>query len=68
MIDPPIGKLLEKSEDRFTLAIFTAKRARQLLDGAPCLAKSCSGKSVTQAVNEIIEDKIKFKRTKKHVK
>lgn len=68
MIDPPIGKLLEKTEDRFTLAILAAKRARQLLEGEPCLAKSGSGKPVTQAVNEIIANRIQFKRTRQRIK
>ncbi len=65
MIEPPMSKLLERTDDRFTLCIFVAKRARQLLDGAKCLADTSPGKPVTIATKEINEGKIKFTRNKK---
>ncbi|WHH58127.1 DNA-directed RNA polymerase subunit omega [Petroclostridium sp. X23] len=68
MIDPPISTLLEKTDDRFTLCIFAAKRARQLIDGAKCLVKVDGGKPVTIAINEIDAGKVKFKRMKRVVK
>ncbi|MGE4284080.1 MAG: DNA-directed RNA polymerase subunit omega [Clostridia bacterium] len=68
MIDPPINELLGKAGDRFTLCIFTAKRARQLLDGAKNLADSDSGKPVTVAINEINKGKITFKKVKSRIK
>ena len=33
MTEPPINELLKKTENRYTLAVETAKRARQLIDG-----------------------------------
>ncbi len=68
MIDPPISKLLKKTDDRFTLCIFAAKRARQLLDGAKYLGGAGSGKPVTLAIKEIDEGKLKFKRTRSGIK
>jgi len=34
MIEPSINSLLEKVDSRYTLVVATAKRARQLTDGA----------------------------------
>ena len=33
MNEPPINDLLKKSENRYTLAVEVAKRARQLVEG-----------------------------------
>ena len=58
MIYPPITELVEKTGSRYTLVIETAKRARQLAQGAEPLVSVDSNKEVTQAVNEIYNDKI----------
>ena len=44
MIDPPINELVKKTGSRYQLVIETAKRARQLVDGAPPLADAESDK------------------------
>lgn len=62
MMYPPMDELLEKVDNRYTLVVETAKRARQLVDGAPKLAKSAIDKPVTIAVREIHEGKIKYER------
>lgn len=68
MIYPPISSLLGKVDSRYTLVVETAKRARQLVDGAHKLTKCSSEKPVTVALNEINEDKITYIRTKSGIK
>ncbi len=58
MIYPPIAELVEKTGSRYALVIETAKRTRQLVDGAPRLSDVETSKDVTIAVNEIYEGKI----------
>ncbi len=60
MIKPELGKLLEKVDCRYTLIIETAQRARQLVDGATPLTEETDPNPVTQAVNEIDQDKITY--------
>ncbi len=68
MIYPPISSLMEKVDSRYTLVVATAKRARQLADGAHKLTKCNSEKPVTVAINEINENKITYVRTKSGIK
>jgi len=65
MIYPSIQTLLKKVDSRYTLVVVTAKRARQLVDGAPKLTKCASDKPVTVAINEIAENNITYVRNKK---
>lgn len=60
MIEPEVGKLLEKADCRYTLIIETAKRARQLVDGAEPLTDDPDVNPVAQAINEIDQDKITY--------
>ena len=60
MIYPPITELVKKTGSRYALVIETAKRTRQLVDGAQKLSDVDTSKDVTVAVNEIYEDKIEF--------
>jgi len=60
MIYPPITELVDKTGSRYTLVIEAAKRARQLVDGAPALSAVKATKEVTVAVNEIYEDKVEI--------
>lgn len=60
MIYPPITELVKKTGSRYTLVIETAKRARQLSQGAVPLTNVDSNKDVTVAVNEVYEGKISF--------
>ena len=68
MINPGLGSLLKKVDSRYTLVVESAKRARQLNDGANKLVDCNSDKVVTIAVNEINEDKITYIRTKSGIK
>jgi DNA-directed RNA polymerase subunit omega len=65
MMKPPISDLLEKVDNRYTLVIATAKRARMLTSGAQPLAVTKSDKDVTIAITEIKEGKIKYRYTRK---
>ena len=58
MIYPPITELVKKTGSRYALVIETAKRTRQLVDGASKLSEVKTSKDVTVAVNEIYENKI----------
>ncbi len=58
MIYPPITELVKKTGSRYSLVIETAKRTRQLVNGAPRLSDVATTKEVTVAVNEIYEGKI----------
>ena len=60
MIYPELGDLLEKVDCRYTLIVETAKRARQLVDGAQPLTENPNENPVSQAVEEIYEDKITY--------
>lgn len=68
MIYPPLSSLLDKVDSRYTLVVATAKRARQISDGAHKLTKCGSEKPVTIALNEINEDRITYARTKSGLK
>jgi len=65
MIKPPISELLKKVDNRYTLVIATAKRARMLTNGAQPLVATKSDKDVTIAITEIKEGKIKYRYTRK---
>lgn len=60
MIYPPITKLVEKTGSRYLLVVETAKRARQLVDGAQAMSDVKTNKEVTVAVNEIYDGKIAY--------
>jgi DNA-directed RNA polymerase subunit omega len=68
MIEPSIGELMKRVDSRYTLVVESAKRARQLSEGAHKLTKCASEKPVTIAVNEIYEDKITYVRTRVGIK
>lgn len=58
MVKPTVKELLTKVDNRFELVVVTAKRARQLADGAPKLADVDEDVPVTIAANEIAEGKV----------
>ncbi len=68
MVNPTMDELLKKVDSKYTLVVLAAKRARQLLDGAELKVSMKSTKNVTNALEEIIEDRIKYERTKEVVK
>ncbi|SKA92443.1 DNA-directed RNA polymerase subunit omega [Caloramator quimbayensis] len=68
MINPPILSLLEKVNDKYSLVVVTAKRARQIIGGQSPLVNINSTKPVTIAINEINEGKINFENVKTGIK
>ena len=62
MIYPEIADLLKKVDCRYTLVVETAKRARQLVDGAQPLTETVNPNPVSQAVEEIFEEKVTYIR------
>lgn len=55
---PPLDELLPKTENRYTLAVLVAKRARQLVDGAQPMINSESPNLVTLASEEVAESAV----------
>jgi DNA-directed RNA polymerase subunit omega len=53
---------MRNMDSRYTLVVATAKRARQITDGAEPLTKFRSDKPVTLAVHEIAEGKVDYYR------
>ena len=58
LVKPPLERLLPKVENRYTLAILVAKRARQLVDGAMPLMKYDSPNFVTVACEELASNRV----------
>ena len=56
---PTVEELLPKAENRYILSMLTAKRARQLVDGAQPLIDSKTENMVSLAAEEINEDQVK---------
>ncbi len=50
---PPIDEICEKVDSRYTLVVASAKRARELIDGAQPLVDPKERKPVSVAVDEI---------------
>ena len=54
MTEPPINELLKKTENRYTLAVEAAKRARQLIEGdQPLYDAKDNVKPLAVAIEEI---------------
>jgi len=68
MINPSIVSLLKKVDNRYSLIVLTAKRSRQLIDGAKPLVDMDSTKPVTIAINEIDQGKITYESVKTGIK
>lgn len=68
MLHLEITDLLSKADCRYTLVVETAKRARQLIDGAQPLTEPVDSNPVSQAVNEILDDKITYIRVADGIK
>lgn len=60
MVKPTVKELLTKVDSRFKLVTVTAKRARQIADGAEVLTDVNEESPVTLAANEIAEGKVKI--------
>lgn len=68
MIYPSLNDIMKKTDSRYTLVVQVAKRARQLVDGAPPMIEDDSGKPVTIATKEVNAGKILYRRTKEGIK
>lgn len=64
MVNPSTDALMTKVESRYGLVVLAARRARQLMTGAEVRAKNQSTKSVTNALEEIVEGKITYEIAK----
>ena len=62
MIDPPIDKLIKKTECRYALVCGVAKRARQLETQYPELLEEKKTKAISYAAQEVYDDKVIIKR------
>lgn len=60
MVKPTVKELLKNVDNRFELVVATAKRARQIADGAEKLTDVDEESPVTIAANEIAEGKVKI--------
>ena len=59
IVKPTVAELLEKVNDnRYSVVIMTAKRARQIADGDTVRTKAKDRSAVTLAANEIAEGKV----------
>jgi DNA-directed RNA polymerase omega subunit len=58
LVRPPLEQLLPKVDNRYTLAILVAKRARQLVNGGMPLIRTQSPNYVTIACEELGKDRI----------
>lgn len=61
MLNPSFDHVLKKGDNRYTLIMLTAKRARQIIDGSPALVESDSINPVTLAIEEIVEEKVDYR-------
>ncbi len=60
MIYPSIDSLSDKFDSKYTLAVASAKRARQLVEGAQKLVDVKTNKPVSIALFELEAEKIKI--------
>ena len=58
LVKPSINELSEKIDNRYTLVLAVAKRARQLSNGALSLTKTKEESTVSIAAQEINEGKV----------
>lgn len=59
IVKPTVSELLEKvGDNRYSLVIMTAKRARQIASGDPAKTNVNARSVVTLAANEIAEGKV----------
>ena len=58
IVEPTVGKLLTKANNRYELVIATARRARQIAEGDEVKTSVKEESPVTLAANEIAEGKV----------
>ncbi|MEZ0535785.1 DNA-directed RNA polymerase subunit omega [Caldicellulosiruptoraceae bacterium PP1] len=64
LLKPGLDTLLNNVDNKYTLCVLVAKRARQLLDGAPRRVDIEGDKYVTIAVNEVAAGKVTYNYNK----
>ena len=57
---PGVSELKDKADCRYTLVVESAKRARQLVEGAQPLTEESESNPVSQAAKEILLGKITY--------
>ena len=67
IVHPSMDQLLPKVDSKYTLVVLAAKRARQILDGSPVMSELQSTKNVTNALEEVAENKITYLRIKRSI-
>lgn len=60
LISPSIDSLLEKVENKYVLALLSAKRARELFEGDDVTIEEYYINKVTTAINEIDQGKVTY--------
>ena len=60
IVKPTVSELLKRAKNRYELVIATAKRARQIANGAEVKTNGKEESPVTLAANEIAEGKVKI--------
>ena len=60
IVKPTVSELLKRAKNRYELVIATAKRARQIANGAEVKTNVKEESPVTLAANEIAECKVKI--------
>ncbi len=60
MVKPSVSELLTKANNRYELVIATARRARQIAEGAETKKDMKEESPVTIAANEIAEGKVEI--------
>ncbi len=58
LVDPPIDKLIKKTECRYMLVCGISKRARQLLQHETDMLAATKEKPISVAAKEVYEDKV----------
>ncbi|NLY77339.1 MAG: DNA-directed RNA polymerase subunit omega [Tissierellia bacterium] len=62
MYIPSLNELAKVGDSRYTLAVLTAKRSRQIIEGSKPLIKTNSTKPVSIALEEIVSQKVTYIR------
>jgi DNA-directed RNA polymerase subunit omega len=72
MNQPSLDNLLQKVDSRYTLVVVAAKRARQLTENVENqkleYAEGIVQKPVTEALQEIVNNRVQYRRTKQGIK
>ena len=68
MMSPTLEVLLDKVDDKYTLCVVAAKRAREIINSGGILVDGKPLNPVSVALEEIASGKITYQRTKVGIK